>query len=67
MGRVVEEDKEESCGQTLWPHCALHLPTSQQREDPFSLSLCIAWIMEVYRNALLSRVAAAEGRAVATA
>lgn len=39
MGRVVEEDdKEESCGQTLSGHyCALHLPTSQQREDPFFL------------------------------
>lgn len=64
----MEEDKEESCGQTLsGHHCALHLPTSQQREDPFSLRLCTAWFMEVYRNALLSRVAAAEGRAVATA
>lgn len=81
-GRVGEEEDKEG-GAADGPSLAtagLHMPTSLQREDLFPLLLCwwlglggdqpggsTALFVEVYRDALLSRGAAAEGTVMATA
>lgn len=81
-GRVGEEEDKEgrAADRPSLAATVLHLPTSLQREDPFALLLCswmglggdqtgggTPWFVEVYRDALLSRGAAAEGRVMVTA